>query len=173
MMVELGIRGVHHPKPSLAHLQAVVDIIEGHAEVLLVEAAEGLEKALSGHQAGARDRREVLAQTSAPVIAPDSTPESLLGMAGHPAYAEDDATMLQRIVWVPQASSDNPHVLLEHEGDHLIQPAWCDNFCIVVEEADQFAAGLADAVIVDSREVERGAWVLDDAQTSCVALLQP
>ena len=93
--------------PSRAvELQAKVDVVEGHGELLFLKAADREEFLLGNDQAGGRHRTDPLRQAMPEEIALLILPQIAVCMARAAADPRDHAGVLNRPVGVEQQSTD-------------------------------------------------------------------
>lgn len=76
-------------------------------------------------------------------------------MPGDAAHADDHTGVLDRVVGVVEERADAADLGPHRLADHLVEPFAMKDLKVVVEERDDAAAGVADAVVVDRRIVER------------------
>ena len=80
--------------------------------------------------------------------------EMLVGMSRDTANSQNNAGMLDRIVWVIKHCADRPRILTLCEHQHLLQPIRSNDLDIIIQKKNIFAMGTLRAKIIDRREVE-------------------
>ena len=154
-------RRPHHAQPGGAGAQAEIDVVIGDGEVLLVEAAEPLERIAPDQHAGARHRAERLPRAEPPLRPRRIRRHADVPMAGVAAKPGDDAGVLQGSIGVKQLRADDRRLRIIETGDHLLQPSRRDDLDVVVEQQQQRPVAERRAAIDRAGEVERRGADLD------------
>ena len=109
-MVCLGTRGVDVKQALLPQLQAVVHIIVGHGELLLVQTAELLPERCLCHQAGTSHGHVILCCDKAVHIAHSGAGVALVAVARTAVDAHQHARVLDRIIGVVELCAYGTHI---------------------------------------------------------------
>src|SRR5262245_8002194 len=75
-------------------------------------------------------------------------------MSREAAKSDNDAGMLQPAARVNQAGADDASCRVAKTRDHFAEPVRLDNFDVVVEQQDQFAAGEPNPTVDLARKIE-------------------
>ena len=75
-------------------------------------------------------------------------------MPGDTSDAKNDASVLYRVVWIPQPASDSSDFTSQALGDQLPKPILMDHFHVVIYEAHYGAARLAYCGVIECRKIK-------------------
>ena len=132
-MVEQRIGVVDHQRAGLPHLEAQVDVVERHGE-LLREAADTVEQFRADHHAG-RSHGGIILGSDRPVeVAVLDLVEADKGVAGNAAEPDHNTRVLDRVILVEEPASDNSHVRSLGISHHLPHCVGVDELHIVVHQ---------------------------------------
>ena len=154
-MVCLGARGVNIQKALLPQLQAVIHIVVGNGELLLVQTAAFAVQRCLCHQAGAGHGHVILRCDKAVHIAHSGAGVALVAVARTAVDAHQHARMLDRIIGVVELCAYGTHIGALAVAEQLAQEVVRENLNVIVEKQQVLALGEGRAKVVDGREIER------------------
>ena len=154
-MVCLGTRGVNIQKALLPQLQAVIHIVVGNGELLLVQTAAFTVQGCLCHQAGAGHGHVILRCDKAVHIADGRAGVTLVAVARAAVDAHQHARVLDRIVRVVELGTHGTHIGALAVAEQLAQEVGRQNFNVIIEQQQMLTLGKRCAKIVDGREIER------------------
>ena len=154
MVVELGVGRPKVAVPGGADLQAEVDVVERHLQLLGLEPADLQVNLAPDDQARGGHRRQILLQQIAVRLAGRAAGVRLPRVRGDAADAEDDAGVLDAVVGIVELRADTADLGAQRVRYHLVEPVAVDDLEVVVQQADQRGVGLAHAKIVDRGVIE-------------------
>ena len=152
---EDGVRRVDHPVAALADPQAHVHVVEGHGQVLRVEATDLIEDRPPHHGAREGDGAAVAddaRKLEVPGIVLGEVPE---GVPAIPVRPQDHAGVLEAPVGVEQLGADDPDLGPLGVLEHRLDPVRRDHRDVVVEEDDVRGVDEGHRGVVDGRVIER------------------
>ena len=148
-MVCLGARGVNIQKALLPQLQAVIHIVVGHGELLLVQTAAFAVQRCLCHQAGAGHGHIILRCDKAVHIAHSGAGVALVAVARTAVDAHQHTGMLDRIVRVVELGTHGTHIGALAVAEQLAQEVGRQNFNVVIEQQQMLTLGKRCAEVVD------------------------
>ena len=146
---------------GLQNRETKIDVVEREDEAF-VETADPFEHRSRHEQARTGDGGDVLRDPQSLHVALSLARVEQVRVSGNAAHADYDARVLDRVVRVVELRADGSDAGLHGELHHRFEPVRVDGLGVVVEEEQQFAAGLRGREIVHRGVVERPR-PLDDA----------
>jgi len=135
---QVRIRRPNILKTSDPQSQAEIDVVKTDRQVRFIESACLFENLFPDQKARARHGRTVLLQIGAIEKTGMTARDAGKGVSRHAPEAQNDPTVLQRAVWIPQARPDGADSRAHGMAHHLAQPIGLVRIDIVVQKREHF-----------------------------------
>jgi hypothetical protein len=153
-MDKLCVRRKYDALAVRAKLKAVVHIIEINRKPNLVHSPH-LEKVVSPCDQTCSRHSAALMRNAKKITVADVALDAVVkSMCGSKTGAEHNAAMLHDAARPKQQRTDRPHVALYNPAQHLIKPLVIESFDVIVEEAEDVAAGSFGSAIIKAWKIK-------------------